>query len=130
MHKKLCPDVSMDFNARSPELRLEEDEVVRTMNTARQYNVFKADGTKIGHVKIIFTLDDDGRKVVEVGEVRMQTERQGSGAELYKYLGEALQKEGYTLVSCAINSASRALWEKLVRTGLAKKNDKGEYELI
>lgn len=127
---KKCPDISPDFNDTSTELRLVEDQDQITLNTRRWYNICSSEGTKIGHVCITFFQDNASRKEAEVSEVRIFAERNDYGTKLYTHLGEVLKKEGYTLISCAVNEASTRLWERLVRIGIARKTPEGSYELI
>lgn len=125
---KKCPDISPAFNSSSTELQLVEDKDKVILNTRRWYKIYSA-GKEIGHVCLSFINDPIHRNEVEVSEVRMFSEQKGYGTKLYVSMGDILKREGYTLVSCAINEASTALWERLTRIGIATKKSEGNYEI-
>lgn len=76
------------------------------------------DGRLVGNLKYY----DDGQ-YINVNDVRIEEEKQGIGTEAYMQLAKIAEQRGKTLRSdiedSKMNDASRGLWNKFVRLGLA-----------
>jgi hypothetical protein len=87
------------------------------------------DGEKFGQI----TVEESG-DTWKVKDVVVDKEREGYGKEVYRQMNEQAQAEGKTIVSeiPSKNQSQKAtyMWESLVKSGEAVKNEDGSYKML
>jgi hypothetical protein len=87
------------------------------------------DGEKFGQI----TVEESG-DTWKVKDVVVDKEREGYGKEVYRQMNEQAQSEGKTIVSeiPSKNQSQKAtyMWESLVKSGEAIKNEDGSYKML
>jgi hypothetical protein len=94
-------------------------------NSIGNSKVFKINDGKGDSLGMIYIVDKDGAYHIE--NVRLNKERTGVGYDIYKKLICSLDK---SIKSGEVqNEKAKGLWDKLVKEGLAKKDDNGYQSL-